>query len=172
MTEQDQFVPTCPVCAAAELITQSVLEAAEPGLRDVTCQVCGWQGKLSETMAMRQKDRHQWSAEAAAERLSRVFQMRGITAALVRTLQASSVLPELIDTEGLRPEQRQLVEAANASAVLSINNVMRAGLEAFIRASFTAAVEEAVRHQEVLNMLRENASKDDLSPDRVFGGDS
>jgi hypothetical protein len=126
---------------------------------------------MSETIAMSRRDRHQWSAEAAATRLARVFQLRGVSSALVRVLQASSVLPELIDLEGLRPEQRVVVEACNASAELSINNVMRAGLEGFIKEAFTAAVQEAVRHQEVLELLRKNTDKDTLSTDRVFGGD-
>lgn len=168
----NELVPTCPVCACGDLNVHAVLEAPTDSGARTECPVCGWTGKLSETVAMSRKDRHQWSAEAAAERLARVFQLRGVSAALVRVLQASSVLPELIGIDGLRPEQHAVIAACNESAAESINNVMRAGLEGFIKEAFTVAVREAVRHQQVLEVLRKNTSKDTLSNDRVFGGGS
>ena len=168
---QEVLVATCPVCACPDLQVATVIQSEEEGRR-AQCPVCNWTGTQDQVVVAPRRDRWEWSSEAAGQRLLRVFHHTGMASALVRALQTSAILPEFISLEGVHdPELKKLLERVNASTQEAIDEAMRAGMNAFITASFEEAVKQAVRHQEIIDAARESQPADKLTTDRVFGGD-
>jgi hypothetical protein len=168
---QEELVATCPVCACPDLQVAAVVQSGEEG-RKAQCPVCNWTGTESQVVMAPRRDRWAWTAEAAGERLLRVFHHTGMASALVRALQTSAILPEFISLEGVHdPALKEVLDRVNASVQEAIDETMRAGMHTFISTAFEEAIKQAVRHQEIVDQARASQPADKFTKDRVFGGD-